>query len=113
MTTERVIREVHGENRYCVIGPRMAVDFHFQDILGFHTTADLECHYKQQPSYMEGEEPFSEQCWLTGVRCWSDGTSLYATEYLLPLFREGTLDEFWPILEAEHDRRDRDTFGES
>lgn len=108
---ERVVKEVQGEKRYCVVGPRLAVDFHFSELDGFNPIAGLECHYKQQPSYLDGKEPFSEQCWLTGVRCWGDGTSLYATEYLLPLFREGTLDEFWPILEREHDKRDRDAFG--
>lgn len=114
MTLERRIVELpRGGRRYCVIGPRMAVDFHFSEIGGWDVTAGLECHYKVPPSYLKGKKPFDEHCWLTGVRCWGDGTSVYATEYLYPLFREGTLDEFWPILEEEHNRRDRDAFGET
>ncbi len=112
--TERKIVELrdNGEKRYCVIGPRMAVDFHFSNISGFDPVAGLECHYKQQPSYLAGREPFDEHCWLTGVRCWGDGTSLYATEYLLPLFREMGVEAFWSVLEQEHTRRDTDAFGE-
>jgi hypothetical protein len=112
--TKRKIVELrnNGEKRYCVIGPRMAVDFHFTAINGYDTVAGLECHYKQQPSYLAGQEPFDEQCWLTGVRCWGDGTSLYATEYLLPLFQSLGVEAFWPFLEEEHRRRDRDAFGE-
>ncbi len=73
---ERRIVDMRGDKRYCVVGPRMAVDFHFSDIGGaFGVTAGLECHYSECPTYLEGKEPFSEQCWLTGVRCWGDGTS--------------------------------------
>lgn len=112
MTERRIVDLPRDGKRYCVIGPRMAVDFHVSDLDGHYEIADVECHYRQCPTYLEGREPFSEACWLTGVRCWGDGTSLYATEYLLPLFKEGTLEEFWPVLEREHDRRDRDAFGE-
>lgn len=109
---QRKIHDIRGEKRYCVIGPRMAVDFHVSGLDTAYPCAGLESHYKTCPSYMADRAPFSDCCWLTGVRCWGDGTSLYATEFLLPLFREGGLDEFWPILEREYDRRDRDAFGE-
>ena len=108
----RIVDLPHGDRRYCVVGPRMGVDFHVSGVGGFDECAGLECHYKQQPSYLANQEPFSEQCWLTGGRCWGDGTSLYATEYLLPLFREMGVEDFWPVLEQEHDRRDVDAFGD-
>lgn len=101
----------HGR-RYCVVGPKMAVDFHFSEGLPGDVIAGLESHYTECPSYMEGKEPFAEQCWLTGVRCWGDGTSLYATEFLYPLFREMGVEDFWPVLEEEYRRRFRDVFGE-
>lgn len=114
MSLERRIVELGKGNgtRYCVIGPRMAVDFHFSDILKYDVTAGLEVHYIVRPSYLEHQEPFAEKCWLTGARCWGDGTSLYATEYLYPLFNEMGVDDFWPILEEEHNRRDREAFGD-
>ena len=109
---ERRVVELPTGTRYCVIGPRTAVDFHFSKINGWDVSAGLECHYIQKPSYQGDREPFSENCWLTGVRCWGDGTSLYATEFLYPLFAEMGLDAFWRILEDEHNKRDHDAFGE-
>lgn len=108
----RIVDNKHGQ-RYCIVGPKMAIDFHFSEGIDHDIVAGLEMHYKECPSYLKGREPFSEQCWLTGTRCWGDGTSLYATEYLYPLFKEGGIDVFWPILEEEYERRLVDAFGKS
>jgi hypothetical protein len=123
----RIVELPLGGTRYCVIGPKMAVDFHVDDLdrayklAGLdvddldraYKLAGLECHYSECPTYMEGKEPFTESCWLTGVRCWGDGTTLYATERLLPMFEARGVEDFWPILENEWRRRYRDTFGEA
>lgn len=108
----KIVDLPHGNGkRYCVIGPRMAVDFHFSECIPGDVVAGLEMHYKECPSYLEGQEPFSEHCWLTDARCWGDGTSLYASEYLYPLFESLGVEDFWPILEEELRRRDTDAFG--
>ncbi len=113
--TERKVVDLRdrGEKRYCIIGPRMCVDFHFNASMPRDIIAGLEMHYRECPPYLEGREPLDEHCWLHGGRCWGDGTSLYATECLYLLFKEGTLDEFWPILEREYEWRLRDAFGEA
>ena len=109
----RIIDLPHGAGRrYCVVGPKMGVDFHFSGV-GYDVSAGLEMHYLERPSYMEGQEPFSENCWLTGCRCWSDGTSLYATEYLYPMFKERGVEAFWPVLEKEYEERLKYAFGEA
>lgn len=101
-----------GGRRYCVVGSRMAVDFHVTHITGHDPIAGLEMHYRQRPSYLDDQAAHFDKCWLTDAPCWCDGTSLYATEYLLPLLAEGGIEDFWPVLEAELRRRDRDAFGE-
>ncbi len=114
MLERRIVELPRNGTRYCVVGPKMSLDFHFDEsIPSIGPIAGLETHYSERPSYLEGQEPFSEECWLTGARCWGDGTSLYATEYLYPLFKEGTVDEFWPVLEREWRNRYRDAFGDS
>lgn len=107
----RIVALPRGGTRYCVLGSRMAVDFHFSEYAG-DVSAGLEMHYSERPSYLGAQEPFSEACWLTGGRCWGDGTSLYATEYLYPLFNEMGVEQFWPILEREWRRRYRDAFAD-
>ena len=102
---ERRIVDLPGRDgrRYCVIGPDMCIDFH-----GCDNVAGLEMHYTTKPSYMSDRKPDFEQCWLHGKPCWCDGTSLYATDYLLPLFSPDNIDPFWEALEHEwHSRHEQ------
>jgi len=88
MALERHKHEIRGETRWVVLGPDGAVDFHCSDPLSHDPIAGLECHYKRRPTYMKADaKPFTEECWATGGRCWGDGTSLYATEILLPEYQ--------------------------
>lgn len=110
----KIVTLKNGDVRYCVLGPKMGVDFHVSEIEGstYPRIAGLECHYRECPSYLDGKEPFSEACWLHGGRCWGDGTSLYATEVLLPMFDALGVEDFWPVLENEYRRRLRESFGD-
>ena len=116
MKLERRIVDLRGEKRYCVLGPDMAIDFHFSIIEeDWGPNAGLEMHYKIRPAYLAGQEPFANQCYLTGGMCWGDGTSLYATEWLYPLvvhWRGSEVEIDWAILENEWHRRHRNAFGQ-
>lgn len=111
-TERKIVTLKNGDVRYCVLGPKMGVDFHVSDLDRAYPIAGLESHYRECPSYMEGKEPFTQECWLHGGVCWGDGTSLYATEQLLPLFDPKDIESFWPVLENEYRRRLRDAFGD-
>lgn len=47
----------------------------------------LEIHYRTPPDYMAEQAPSQDKCWLIGCPCWHDGTSLYAHETLIPMWR--------------------------
>lgn len=81
-----------GTPRHCwtCIGSKGALHLH---ISGPHKYdgrenwgCGLETHYRQPPEYMVDDAPSHEKCWLIGVPCWHDGTSLYAEEHYLPLW---------------------------
>lgn len=98
---------IHGETRYCVVGPEGAVDFHFSAGMrpGDPVCAGLEIHSRTPMEWQTGQAPRSDRCWLLDGPCWCDGTSLYATEHLYPLFQALGVDGFWIVLEREY--RDR------
>ena len=108
----RIVTLRNWDVRYCIIGPRMAIDFHVSQLDGYDVIAGLEMHYKERPSYMRERPADFAECWLTKTPCWCDGTSLYATEWLYPLFKALGIEAFWPTLEAEYRRRVWDVFGE-
>ena len=114
MKLEHRIVDLRGEKRYCVLGPDMAIDFHFSIIAeDWGPSAGLEMHYKIRPADLTGQESLTDKCWLTGVQCWGDGTSLYATERLYPLVvhqRGSEVAIDWAILENEWHKRHRNAF---
>jgi len=66
--------------------------------------ADIGYHAKN-PRY-EGHDCIDENCKYTGGKCYYDGTSLGADEFM-PEFLAGGSDAVWPMLE----RRYKQTFG--
>lgn len=92
---QRTFTRPDGQLRYCLVGPRLTLDFH----VDLPTLAGLEMHCDEQPSYLRDEEP-RIGCWLTGGPCWGEGSSLYATRTLLPLF-ETDRTAFWQAMEQE------------
>ena len=103
------------ERQYCVLGPDMAIAFHFSIEADWGPNVGLEMHYKIRPADLTGQESFEDQCWLTGVQCWEDGASLYAAERLYPLVvhkRGSEVAIDWSVLENEWHRRHRNSFGQ-
>lgn len=87
-----------------LVGPNGGINFHVsivEPISKYGVTAGLEFHQ------LSGEgAPSHTQCWLTGGRCWHDGTSLYASETLWPqiepLLKYGDHEAIFKILECEY-----------
>ena len=89
---------------WTVIGARGAMHFHVSDIgedqvkslnLDQRYSGGLECHYRFAPDYMADDAPSQDKCWLLGCPCWHDGTSLYASETVIP---------FWLVAPNDHER---------
>lgn len=70
-------------------------------------SAGLETHHRQPPEHMEDDAPSHEKCWLIGGPCWHDGTSLYASEQLLPEWQRKPHDHaaMFELLQIEYAKR--------
>jgi len=70
-------------------------------------SAGLETHHRQPPEYMADDAPSHEKCWLIGGACWHDGTSLYAEEHYLPMWRIAPHEHEKMFAELEREYRTR------
>lgn len=71
-----------------------------------HTySAGLEMHYRSPPNYMADMAPSQDQCWVLKCPCWHDGSSLYAVERYLPIWKADphNHDKMFQILQQEYD----------
>lgn len=70
---------------------------------GITPSAGLESHSRTATSE---ESPSHDYCWLLKSPCWHDGTSLYATEHFLPMWksRPHEHDLMFKALELEYHR---------
>lgn len=105
----------NGEQHYVVIGEEGAIHFHLmessedsREIFGKRYWGGIEIHSKKQ-MYDWSEQPTSDNCWILGCQCWSDGSSLMATERYIPEWefceRTGDFESLW--LSLEHMYRNR------
>lgn len=90
----------HPTHVWTCIGRHGAVHFHVTDMgedfkYGDRYSGGLEVHYRQPPEHMRDQAPSHDKCWLIGCPCWHDGTSLYASETLIP---------FWLAAPHDHER---------
>jgi hypothetical protein len=94
----------HPEHVWTVIGRLGAMHFHVTDMgeqwIIEHPSYErysggLEIHYRSPPDYMRDDAPSQDKCWLIGCPCWHDGTSLYASETLIP---------YWLVEPHDHQR---------
>lgn len=90
----------HDYRVVCVLG---GINFHYTD--GYDNSAGLEVHYRTPPDYMKENAPSNSPCSLIGAPCWHDGTSLYASEFLLPIIKGAKLDEAFNVLTNECAKR--------
>lgn len=104
----------NGEQHYVVIGEEGAIHFHLmassedsQKIFGERYWGGVEIH-SMTPLYSAGE-PTSENCWILGCECWSDGSSMLATEQYIPKWefcqRIGDFESLWLSLECMYRNR--------
>ena len=98
-------------HRWELRGPDGGIHFHvgISRDAKYPPTAGLEIHRCAPPDYQRGEAPHHVDCPVTGGRCWHDGTSLYASETLWPMFevwlRSGDHESIFRALESEYDSR--------
>lgn len=100
----RNLKHRHYEHRnrqfYMVSGPAGAIVFHYWDTE--HDLAGLETHYAVQPDFLNTNSHHQECWWLDGAPCWHTGTSLWASEYWLPMFLACGEEWLWPRLEQHY-----------
>lgn len=109
---QHIRREDSDETRWIVVGKEGAVDFHcshtdFADCQSpwpqsLGRTGGLEVHYSVPPDYMRDKAPHHEHCWILGGKCWHDGSSLYASEVLIPLLERDGEEAIWRQLQHEY-----------
>lgn len=108
----RLTREDGYEKRWIVVGNGGAIDFHCShggtDIARrFGRSGGVEFHYRHPEDYMSAEYPCThDHCWILGGKCWHDGTSLWASEYWVPLLERDGEAGVWAALEREYRRRE-------
>lgn len=92
------------EHTWTVVARHGAMHFHASDCGEEHAkkfgrdnrfSGGLEIHYRTPPDYMANDAPSQDKCWLIGCPCWHDGTSLYASETIIP---------FWLVAPNDHER---------
>lgn len=82
-----------------------AVSFHASSYKEHEIACELEFHSATPTG---DRAPDHVNCPLTGGRCWHDGTSLYADEYVWPIIAHWADNdnhkEIFTFLEREHDK---------
>lgn len=104
---------MHGETHYIVCGREGSIDFHvfdkpFDERSG-ERIGGVEFHHRTPLDYMDANKPSHECCWtmLDKGPCWHDGTSLWASEYWIPLLEQGGEEAVFRRLEQQY----TETFG--
>lgn len=100
------------QHTYEVVGRDGAIHFHVTESKqsreggGPEFYGGLEIHYRVAPAYMN-RPPSHHNCRLLGGPCWHDGTSLYASEVLIPRWQLDfpNHDEVFRWLTHEFDSR--------
>lgn len=98
-------------------GPQGGIHFHvsIMDDRDYEPSCGLEFHHDFDPS--GGKEAAAHKnCWLTGGKCWHDGTSLYASEGVWPQVKHylatGAHESVFRVLEYEYNKHFARLLGE-
>ena len=97
-----------SDHRWELRGPEGGIHFHVSISKSgdYPPGCGLEVHRCAPAHSQRGEAPHHIDCPVTGGRCWHDGTSLYASETLWPMFeqwlREGDHASIFRALEGEY-----------
>ena len=94
------------QHHWELLGPNGGIHFHFTETESDSPRAGLEFHHTRSANMKNDVAPDHINCFLTGEPCWHDGTSLYATEDLLPqirpMLRGGNHKDIFTLLEWEY-----------
>ena len=71
---------------WSLVGPLGGLHLSIREY-GREPSGGIEIHYRFPPDYMAEKPPHHDRCWLLGCPCWTDGSSLEATEYWIPLWQ--------------------------
>jgi hypothetical protein len=88
-------------------GPRGGINFHasITDNGDYDPSCGLEFHRDFDPTNGH-QAAHHKNCWLTGGKCWHEGTSLYASEHVWPYvkhcLRTGDHEAIFRFLEGEY-----------
>ncbi len=55
--------------------------------IGPRAFGGVEYHWPKRPAWERETSDGNPLCWITGRRCWHDGSSLQASEKYIPMFR--------------------------
>lgn len=98
-------------NIWACIGPEFAMHIHITDRGAEDQFSryygGLEFHYRTAPDYLSDKAPSHTDCWLLKAPCWHDGTSVYASEVIIPFWEmDPTNNErMFDFLKREYQRR--------
>lgn len=98
-------RPRHGDMEFhiCVIGPGGAIEFHFRTVedrkYDHYGTFPLSSMGVEMHKRVPVAESNYEHCALIDAPCYHDGTSLWASEVVMPAFMIGGSEAVYPILE--------------
>lgn len=107
------------EHSYELIGLHGGVHLHiteytkdYQNITGPYG-GGIEFHYRT-PYRGRNEPPSHDECWLLKAPCWHDGSSLWASEYWIPLWENarGDHSRVFGALARAADRKFAEHLGE-
>lgn len=90
-------------HQYIAIGAAGAVQLVIREYDDGECSAGLEIHYREAPDYMRGKAPSQERCWLLESPCWHDGSSLWAEDYWLPIWRHHKSNHREVLLRLSHE----------
>ena len=109
-TQYRYTEEFGGkQHRWFVSGEKIGIELRINENDKFGPSGGLECHYAITPPHMKGNSPHHPLCEVVGYRaCWHDGSSMYATEYWIPMWEAAPHKHHEMFIELAHELKKRD-----
>jgi hypothetical protein len=80
------LRFGHSEHNWLVIGARGGLQLRISEHPSGHY-AGLEIHHRTPPAWAKEDAPSHDRCWVLDCACWHDGTSIYAEDKFLPIWK--------------------------
>jgi len=87
---------------WVVVGPLAGVHLWVEVGNGF-PFGGFETHYRNPPKYMADDSPSHDNCWVLKCPCWHDGTSLWATEYWIPMWLNHPNDHEFMLVQIDRE----------